>query len=121
MTCGRGLAEHAPIAAKIGDFIAALAENLELHMPTLVTSDENARREHEAYGKLAAEYRAIAQQLAAVAAHMASCKDLPQGAHDEQALHDAKLMEAFGRYVTAERALIATLQKALATDQELLA
>jgi hypothetical protein len=121
MTCGRGLAAHAVIPAKIGEMIASLAENLELHMPSLVASDENTRREREAYGKLAAEHRAIAQQLAAVAAHMASYKTLPMGAHDEKALEDPKVMVAFGNFVRLQRELIAMLQTALAHDQELLA
>ena len=120
MTCGRGLAEHSVIPAKLGELIGALADNLELHLPTLVVSDHNAKLEHEAYTKLAAEHRAIAERLTAVAAHMAGYRNLPMGAHDEAAMHDPKLMEAFGRYVKAERELIATLQKSLARDQEML-
>ena len=120
MTCGRGLAEHSVIPAKMGELIAALAENLELHMPTLVQSDPNARLEHDAYGKLAAEHRAIAEALTAVATRMAGYKNLPMGAHDEQAMQDPTLMAAFGRYVKLERELIAMLQAAVARDQEML-
>lgn len=120
MTCGKGLAEHAAIPAKLGELITALADNLELHMPALVLSDPNAKLEHEAYAKLAAEHRAIAERLTAVAAHMAGYRNLPMGAHDMAVMQAPERMEAFGSYVKAERELIATLQKALARDQELL-
>ena len=120
MTCGKGLAEHSVIPAKLGELIAALAENLELHMPALVMTDERSREEHHAYARLAAEHRAIAEQLTAVAAHMAGYRNLPMGPHDDKAMEDPKVMEAFGRYVKIERELIATLQKAVARDQELL-
>jgi hypothetical protein len=121
MTCGKGLAEHSVIPAKLGELIAALAENLELHMPALVLSDHNAKLEHEAYAKLAAEHRAIAEKLTAVAAHMAGYRNLPMGQHDMAVMQDPNRNEAFGRYVKIERELIALLQKALARDQELLA
>jgi hypothetical protein len=120
MTCGKGLAEHAVIPAKLGELIAALAENLELHMPALVLSDPNAKLEHEAYAKLAAEHRAIAEQLTAVAARMAGYRNLPMGAHDMAVMQDRARAEAFGRYVKRERETIALLQIALARDQELL-
>ena len=121
MTCGRGLAEHSVIPAKLGELIAALAENLELHIPALVVSDHNAKLEQEAYVKLAAEHRAIAEQLTAVASHMAGYKNLPMGQHDPAVMEDPALNEAFGRYVKIERELIALLQKSLVRDQELLA
>ena len=121
MTCGRGLAEHSVIAAKLGELIAALADNLELHIPALVLSDANSKLEHEAYVKLAAEHRAIAEQLTAVAAHMAGYRNLPMGKHDMAAMQDASRNEAFGRYVKIERELIALVQAALVRDQELLA
>ena len=119
-TCGLGLAEHCVIPAKMGELIAALAENLELHIPTLVMSQDASRFEHEAYTKLAAEHHAIAEALTAVAAHMAGYRNLPMAVHDDKALADPKVAEAFGRYVKLQRELIAVLQKALARDQELL-
>ncbi len=121
MTCGRGLAEHSVIPAKLGELIAALAENLELHVPALVMTDPNAKLEHEAYVKLAAEHRAIAERLTAVAAHMAGYRNLPMGAHDMAVMQEPSRNEAFGRYVKIERELIGLLQKALVRDQELLA
>lgn len=121
MTCGKGLAEHSAIPAKLGELIAALADNLELHMPALVVSDPNSKLEHEAYAKLAAEHRAIAERLTAVAAHMAGYRNLPMGQHDMAVMQDPARNEAFGRYVKIERELIGMLQAALARDQELLA
>ncbi len=120
MTCGRGLAEHSVIPAKLGELIAALAENLELHMPALVLTDPNAKLEHEAYARLAAEHRAIAHQLTAVAAHMAGYRNLPMGAHEMAVMHDPVRNAAFGRYVKLQRELVHLLQKALERDQELL-
>jgi hypothetical protein len=121
MTCGRGLAEHSVIPAKLGELIAALAENLELHIPALVLTDPNAKLEHEAYVRLAAEHRFVAERLTAVAAHMAGYKNLPMAQHAPAVMQDPARNEAFGRYVKLERELIALLQKALARDQELLA
>jgi hypothetical protein len=120
MTCGQGLAEHSVIPAKLGELLAALAENLELHMPALVLSDPNAKLEHEAYAKLVTEYRGIAEQLTAVAARMAGYRNLPMAAHDMAVMQQPARMEAFGRYVKRERETIAVLQTALARDQELL-
>jgi hypothetical protein len=31
-TCGKGLAEHSALPAKLGELTAAMAENLEIHM-----------------------------------------------------------------------------------------
>lgn len=119
-TCGKGLAEHAVIPRAIGELIATLAENLELHMPAIVTSDDAGRAEHAAYAKLVAEHRAIAVQLAAVATHMASYHDLAMAQHDMKVMQEPKRMEAFGRYVKREREVVAVLQASLARDQELL-
>jgi hypothetical protein len=70
-TCGKGLAEHSALPAKLGELTAAIAENLEVHRKALDLTDENARKEYEAYVKLAQEYRTIASQLQATAEHMA--------------------------------------------------
>lgn len=81
-TCGRGLAEHSLIPAKIAGLLGALAENLELHMPALDLSDANTAQEHHAYSELSRAYREIAARLEHTAGRMANYRDLPMGRHD---------------------------------------
>ena len=120
-TCGKGLAEHSALPAKLAELEDALAENLELHQKTLDLSDDNARKEHEAYVRLANEHRSIAAQLHAVARQMAGNRDLPMGAHDERALADPKLLDAFANFVKREEELLALLQHAIERDGQMLA
>lgn len=119
-TCGRGLAEHSGLPATLGELIAALALNLERHMTTLDLTDENSRREGEAYRQLSNDHRTIADQLHATAARMASYRDLPMGGHDEQAMADPKLLEAFRDFVRVEQELQALLENSVRRDRALL-
>jgi hypothetical protein len=118
-TCGKGLAEHAALPAKLAELVAALAENLELHQKTLDLSDESSRKEHDAYVKLAQEYRSIAMQLKTTAARMASYRDLPMGRHDERMMAAPEIRDAFARFVRLERELLILVQSAVARDQEM--
>jgi hypothetical protein len=120
-TCGKGLAEHSVIPGKLGDLIAALAENLEVHMEALPLDDANARAEYEAYARLSAAHRDIAKRLRAVAAQMADYRDLPMGAHDEKALADPKGLRAFAKFVNVEQALLALLKESAERDARMLA
>jgi hypothetical protein len=119
-TCGKGLAEHSALPAKLGELIAALAENLEVHQGTLDLGDDRSRRELDVYVKLAREHRSIAAQLGEVARHMASYRDLPMGRHDDRALAEPKVAEAFATFVRAERELLAQLQVAVERDEAML-
>jgi hypothetical protein len=119
-TCGKGLAEHSALPAKLGELTAAIAENLELHQKTLDLTDENARKEYHAYVKLAQEYRSIATELQATADHMASYRDLPMGRHDERAMANPAALEAFANFVRLEQDLLTLLQNALQWDQKML-
>jgi hypothetical protein len=119
-TCAKGLAEHSALPAKLGELVGALAENLELHQKTLDLTDANAVKEHDAYVKLAREHRSIATQLQTTAAHMAGYRDLPMGRHDERAMADPKLLDAFTRFVRTEEELLALLQKSVERDQAML-
>ena len=78
-TCGKGLAEHATLPAKIGELAAAIAALLEFHKTTLDLTDENARKEHDAYSELAKAFRGTATQLHATAKQMTGYCDLPMG------------------------------------------
>ncbi len=119
-SCGKGLAEHAAIPAKLAELIAALAENLELHMPALVLADPAARAEHDAYRELADEYRAIGARLAAAAHRMTRYRDLPSAEHDPKLMADPRLRDAFARYVALERDLFTLLETAVERDDRLL-
>ena len=120
-TCGKGLAEHSALPAKLAELIAALAENLEVHQKTLDLRDENARREYDAYVALAKEHRAISAQLEATARRMAGCRDLPMGRHDERALSDPRGLEVFETFVRRERELRSLLDRSLERDEQMLA
>lgn len=119
-SCGAGLAQHAPVPAKIAPLFAALADTLENHRALIVSGSEEARREDEAYRQLAASYRELSGQVARVAAQMASCRDLPPCPHDESAFGVAQL-EAFRRYVTAQSELLGLLSVAAEHDEAMLA
>jgi hypothetical protein len=119
-TCGKGLAEHSALPAKLADLEDAFAKNLELHQQTLDLSDGNSRKELDAYVKLAREHRTIAAQLRETAEHMAGYRDLPMGRHDDRALADPRLFEAFERFVKIEEELLAQLQVALERDRHML-
>ena len=105
-TCGKGLAEHATLPAKLGDLAAAMAENLEVHQQALDVTDENARKEHHAYEKLAQEFR---------------CVDLPMGRHDQRAMAAPTALQAFRNFVRIEEDLLAMLRTAVERDQKMLA
>ena len=119
-TCGQGLAEHSAVPVKLGELIAALALNLEGHMQALDLTDENSKREHDAYQELAGEYRRIATDLKATAGRMAGYRDLPMGRHDAQAMSAPKVLGAFEQYVTLERELLSLLQQRVEQDRKML-
>lgn len=119
-TCGKGLAEHSALPAKIAELISALAENLEIHQKALDLTDVNARKEHEAYVKLAQQYRTIATELQTTAERMAGYRDLPMGRHDERAMASPQTLDAFTTFVKREQDVLALLQKAVERDQTML-
>jgi hypothetical protein len=120
-TCGKGLAEHSVLPAKLGELTVALAENLEIHMNALDLGDESSRKEHDAYVELTKEHRRIAAQLQATANRMAGYRDLPMGRHDQKAMSAPKVREAFEKFVKLEQELLALLQKRVEQDARMLA
>jgi hypothetical protein len=48
-TCGKGLAENSVFPATLSHLIAAMAENLAMHMKALDLTDPNSQTEHGAY------------------------------------------------------------------------
>jgi hypothetical protein len=119
-TCGQGLAERSTLPAKLGELAASMAHNLEVHTGALDLSEENARKEHAVYQRLAQEHHAIAAQLRAAGKEMADQHDLPMGKHDQEAMSSPSVIEAFETFVTAEQELLALLQKQVEQDQSML-
>ena len=119
-TCGIGVAQHAAIPAKIGVMFQHLAETLELHRRMLVLDDTNARKEYDVYRALAASWRQIAEQVEKAAAHMAAQRELPMGAHDETAWGEEHL-NAFDKFVKAQKQVLALLRVAAERDEKMLA
>jgi hypothetical protein len=120
-TCGRGLAEHSVLPAKLAELTAAVAENLEAHMKALDPKDPHARAEHEAYAALVREHRETAADLKATATRMAGYRDLPMAPHDPTAMTHPRVREAFERLIRTKEALRALLQETADRDQQLLA
>jgi hypothetical protein len=119
-TCGQGLAEHSALPRTLGDLTDALAENLELHMRALDPADDAARPEHAAYASLAARHRHIAAQLRSVSEEMAGQRDLPMGRHDPDVLSSPEVLDAFARFIAAEREVATLLERWLERDDAML-
>ena len=120
-TCGEGLAANAILPAKLAELMIAQAEVLKRHTQALDLTDAIAQKELDAYTKLERAHRDVAGELADLAEEMAGYRNLPMGRHDVRVMTDPKgQMEAFGRFVTVERDLLALLQSKLEADGELL-
>jgi hypothetical protein len=120
-TCGRGLAEHSALPARLADVTNAMADNLQVHMQALELDDEAARQEHAVYLRLAEEQRQVAARLRAVAGEMAAARDLPMGRHDEQTMTSPEVGAAFQRFVTAKQELLDLLHQMVEQDRRMLA
>jgi len=119
-TCGQGLAEHAAIPAALGRLMAAMADTLEIHTNALDLEDDDARREDDAYHRLIAAHRPLADALEATAEQMAGYRALPMGRHDRRALASPEAIGAFERFVAAERELEALLHGRLEAHEAML-
>lgn len=117
-TCGKGLAAHAGIPAKIAEFLRSLAENLEAHVPTIDTRDSNGQSERRAYVGLSKQYDAVAAQLATIAKQMHDYRDLPAARHHDDELADSRLLEVFQRFVALETELADLLATSAEQDRQ---
>jgi hypothetical protein len=117
MTCGKGLALHAELPTRFAELLMALADNLELHLPTLDMVDPSAQREHAAYLHLATQYRDIGRRLQTTAREMDEYRDLPMGRHYEGALLGSQMINAFEDFVDIERELRSCLRQAVERDE----
>ncbi|HWT85434.1 MAG TPA: hypothetical protein VN177_06655, partial [Myxococcales bacterium] len=120
-TCGKGLAEHSVFPARLGELLAAMGQNLEVHLITLDPADQTTQLERNAYLRLARESRRVADELRALAAEMASYRDLPMGRHDPAALSSPSVVEAFAAFVKLERELLALLETSVERGEQMLA
>jgi hypothetical protein len=120
-TCGEGLAANSALPATLADVISALSTVLAAHLTTLDLRDENSREEHAVYSQLTRAYDDIAGSLRAAAERMRSCRDLPMGRHNMQAMTASKPAEAFAFFVNAEQELLALLEARLPGDRAMLA
>ena len=89
-------------------------------MKALDVTDENAKREYEAYRELASAHRRLAVELADTASRMSGYRTLPMGRHDMAVMTSAPPRHAFAGFVKQEEALLALLQQMLAQDKAML-
>ena len=120
-TCGKGLAEHSALPAAVGEIMASTARVLEVHMKALDPSDENAKRELDAYRELAAAHRRIAIELGTLAERMGSYRTLPIAPHDMTVMMSPAPRHAFAGLVAQEERLVDLLQSRLERDRTMLA
>jgi hypothetical protein len=119
-TCGKGLAAHAVLPAKLADLMAATAEVLDRHTRALDLADPAAREEFDAYSALVEAHRTIAGELASLAHQMAGYRDLPMGRHDEVVMADPEgQTEAFQRFVAVEREVLALLGAKVDAEEQM--
>jgi hypothetical protein len=119
-TCGKGLADHSALTASLGELVASTARVLEVHMKALDITDENAKREYDAYRELASAHRRIAGDLADTAHRMAGYRTLPMGKHDMAVMMSPAPRHAFAGFVAHEESLVALLQARVAQDKAML-
>jgi hypothetical protein len=102
-TCGKGLAERAPLVEAFAAFSAAMADLLEAHTGS-VSDTEDGRREREAYTRLVEQYRSLAGAQRSLAEEMAGYRTLPMAEHNFDVLASVQQV-AFVRLIAAEERL----------------
>lgn len=119
-TCGQGLAQNSPLRTKLGELVGSTSGVLEIHMAALDPGDEDTGPERRAYQWLAQEHREIGARLLVLGEEMAGYRDLPMGRHDPRVMASPPAVEAFEKFVQAERELLALLQQRVPQDQRML-
>lgn len=119
-TCGKGLAENSVLPRALGQVIAAMAENLEVHRQALDLTDQNSRAEFDAYTELVKELQQTAVQLEKTADQMAGYRALPMGRHDEKAMTHPRVREVFEQFADRKQELRSLLEQTSVRDNELL-
>jgi hypothetical protein len=119
-TCGKGLAEHSELPAKLGELTAALARVLELHMKALDLGDRASREEYAAYEELSGAFRGIAAELSSTSRRMHGYRDLPMGRHDMEAMAAPENGKAFAEFVRIEGEIAELLRRRLERDRAMM-
>ena len=119
-TCGKGLAENSVLPATLSSLISAMAENLAVHMKALDLTDSNSQAEHQAYERLVKELREAAVSLQWAANEMAGYRDLPMGRHDQVAMTQPEVRNAFAKFVAHKHELLTLLEQTADRDRQLL-
>jgi hypothetical protein len=119
-TCGQGLAQNSPLRTKLGELVGSTSGVLEIHMAALDPGDEDTGPERRAYQRLAQEHREIGARLLVLGEEMAGYRDLPMGRHDPRVMASPPAVEAFEKFLQAERELLALLQQRVPQDQRML-
>ena len=120
MSCGKGLAEHSAVPLRIAQLLKALAENLALHQKTVDLPDPASRREFTAYVSLTNGFREVGERLLWLAREMAAYRTLPVAPHDEDAMNDPAMIDAFAAFAAAQQELLGALEEAVKRDQAML-
>ena len=120
-TCGKGLAEHSVLPAKLAALTASMAALLAAHQHSIDVADENGRQELKAYVRLEEEHRMIASLLEQTAKRMAGYRDLPMARHDLRVLASAENAEAFAKLVKVEQELADLLRGTIERHRQMLA
>jgi hypothetical protein len=119
-TCGKGLAEHSALPAKLAALTASMAALLAAHQHSIDVADENGRQELKAYVRLEEEHRMIASLLEQTAKRMAGYRELPMARHDLRVLASAENAEAFAKLVKVEQELADLLRGTIARQRQML-
>jgi hypothetical protein len=119
-TCGQGLAQNSPLRTKLGELVGSTSGVLEIHMAALDPGDEDTGPERRAYQRLAQEHREIGARLLVLGEEMAGYRNLPMGRHDPRVMASPPAVEAFEKFLQAERELLALLQQRVPQDQRML-
>ena len=119
-TCGKGLAENSVLPARLGHLIAAMAENLAVHMKALDLTDPNSQAEYSAYENLVQKLRQMAVELQWTANEMSGHRDLPMGRHDQTAMAQPEVRNAFEKFIAHKQELLTLLQQTAERDNQLL-
>lgn len=119
-TCGKGLAENSVLPAQVSHLIAAMAENLAVHMKALDLTDPNSQAEYSAYENLVQKLRQAAVELQWTANEMSGYRDLPMGTHDQIAMTQPEVRNVFEKFVAHKQALLTLLQQTAERDHQLL-
>lgn len=119
-TCGKGLAHHAAVPAKMAEYLEALTETLQTHLRTINTTTASGQDEWSAYRELADAFADLADGLGTTATRMRGYRDLPPAPHHQDELAKPVLMDVFTRFVRIETELAALLRESADQDQAML-